>query len=867
MVPALAPALSDASPTVARSAAHALEAVRARSPEALQAAVEQLPADLQKVILSKLSAGAAASAQEDSAGEDTSHRDAGSMGDGGPEAGGGADTGAQLSLSFVPARVLAELQDANNWRVRALAVEELQQLVKAVREPSEMAPHLSQLIDFLLTLLHDPNFKIEITALQTIGDVISLMGADIRPFEPLIMPHLQEKLGDNKTLVRHANAKVVVKMMCALGADGIVSTLLKDLTHENWRVREEILVLLMQAMLSFEKRLKLEAIVSAVAPLLEDEKTKVKLTAIEALALVHAALGPDRLYAQLPLLDGAARRMLDVRLTQPQLPTLNSEGLLELPALRGQGAGMDDTPTPGSCTPRGSTRAGDRPPGSPMRRDRSRPWPGGEGEREDSSMERERLDAVVSPSRRLAAGSTLAGGMGVGITSPVRFSSALNVERTDSPRAGRRAGEESPRMAPSARRGSQSNGTLELELGALLAGDDQPLYSEVTVDDRGKPGHLYSDAPGDDMGGSRTSTASGILRSPRRTADKAQERERLPEGGEESRRRAPIGDGHNRHTPEDGSLGDMHHDMYHVKKPIKPFWMDGLRSDTGAGGDGRDALARGGGMGPGASAMPALGGGRGGMGGMGPGPGGDPLRGDQFHRGTAGPRMRPPSAGRRAAQPGGGGGGGGGGGFAGMLADGPGMSMVGAWGCGVEDTRFETLHGVTNSRSLSPSYTHTHTHIPSLSHTHTSQPNAMQSSCTQCTHTHMHTCTHANTHTHMHANRSSMVCSPTAHTYTHTLSLSPLSLPLARARARALSLSRSLAHTHTHTHIAAQWYAVRRCRRRVCVRACLRQIQACATGLARLWLGEEGEAVASKRTASTSLFLRRYCACLSTHAV
>ena len=64
-----------------------------------------------------------------------------------------------LSLSFVPARVLAELQDAHNWRVRALAVEELQQLVKAVREPSEMIPHLPHLIDFLLTLLHDPNFQ------------------------------------------------------------------------------------------------------------------------------------------------------------------------------------------------------------------------------------------------------------------------------------------------------------------------------------------------------------------------------------------------------------------------------------------------------------------------------------------------------------------------------------------------------------------------------------------------------------------------------------------------------------------------------------------------------------------------------------
>jgi len=551
-----------------------------------------------------------------------------------------------LSLSFVPARVLAELQDAHNWRVRALAVEELQQLVKAVREPSEMIPHLPHLIDFLLTLLHDPNFKVEITALQTIGDVIELMGADIRAFEPLIMPELQEKLGDNKTLVRQANAKVVMKMMCALGADGIVSTLLKDLSHENWRVREEILVLVMQALLSFEMRLKLEAIMTAVTPLLEDEKTKVKLTAIESLALVHASLGADRFYSQLPLLDGTARRMLDVRLTQPQLPTLNSDGVLELPALRGQGAGMDDTPTPtGGGTPRGISRVGgDRPPGSPMRRDRTRQL-AGEGERDDSSS------LFV-----------------VGNTSPVRFASALNVEHTDSPRPGRRGGEESPRMAP-------------LELGALLsAADDQPLYSEVTVD-----------VSGDDVGGSRSSTSSGILRSPRRMMDK-----------EDSRRR-PQDSGGRRLMPEDGPLGDTHHG----KKPIKPFWMDGLRSDTGAGGacvisaarDQLDVVARAGassrapfnmalgiagGVGPGAGGLGAM--------------GGDPLRADQFRRDSAAPRMRPPSAGRRAAQ--GFPGGGGGGGFVGMPQDGQGVSMVGAWGCGVEETRFETLHGVTNSSPM-----------------------------------------------------------------------------------------------------------------------------------------------------------------------
>ena len=101
-----------------------------------------------------------------------------------------------------------------------------------------------------------------------------------------------------------------------------------------------------------------------------------------------------------------------------------------------------------------------------------------------------------------------------------------------------------------------------LEIGALLsAADDQPLYSEVTVD-----------VSGDDVGCSRSSTASGILRSPRRMMDK-----------EDSRRR-PQGSGGRRLLPEEGPLGDTPlGDTLHGKKPIKPFWMDGLRSDTGAG--------------------------------------------------------------------------------------------------------------------------------------------------------------------------------------------------------------------------------------------------------------------------------------------
>jgi hypothetical protein len=221
VLPTLVQALGDESPAVTQASSQALGAVRARSQEAMQAAVEQLPGDLQRILKAKLDDGddglAVGVDDEVCRDEDLSHRETGGAileGSEVREVAGGEDGGSagvgEMRLSFVPARLLAELQDANNWRVRALAVEELQQLVQKVQTQEEMLPHMSQLMDVLLALLHDANFKIEITALQTIGDLVSLMGTCMREYAEVLLPQLKHKMQDNKTLVRHANAKVLI---------------------------------------------------------------------------------------------------------------------------------------------------------------------------------------------------------------------------------------------------------------------------------------------------------------------------------------------------------------------------------------------------------------------------------------------------------------------------------------------------------------------------------------------------------------------------------------------------------------------------------------------------------------------------------
>lgn len=111
------------------------------------------------------------------------------------------------------------LQDALNWRVRALAIEELQHLIRYMKDINVLRSHLDTFMPFMTMLLRDPNFKIEINALQIIGDVVSIVGRDIAPHGAGVMKQLIEKLGDNKTLVRQANGKVIeIRLALARGS-------------------------------------------------------------------------------------------------------------------------------------------------------------------------------------------------------------------------------------------------------------------------------------------------------------------------------------------------------------------------------------------------------------------------------------------------------------------------------------------------------------------------------------------------------------------------------------------------------------------------------------------------------------------------
>jgi HEAT repeat protein len=589
VAPALLERLMDSTPSVVEAAEAALVSLRSSHGEALTAALLDASVPVQRLYQQRLGAdedcqrsGAAPARRWDVPGGD----DAGSS-------------------EFVSARLLAELQDPNNWRVRALAVEELQAMVRAVRGPEDLRTHLLQLVELLVGLVQDTNFKIQITALQTLGYMVSIMGPEVGPLLPRVLPELLDKLGDNKTLVRHASSRAVLRLMGAVGPQPVVAELVPVLGHDAWHTREEALSLCMLAMLRFrDASFDAETLARSVRGCLEDSKPKVKQTAVECLALLNARGG--KVLLLLTDLDEATRRMLEARFAQPQLASMTAEGSLEMPALSQL---LEEETAPrgmlGSVPAilEGWTNVGLGPvtqaPGggaSPdhrrQPRDEEQPGAaspiGGRGR----TAGRRRPDLHVAddsdgPVRTGGVDGAVDGTADGVVRSGAGYSAAMSQASTQHHASPGRTPHEPPREA--------AGGALHAHvavgnngLGDEMLEDDQPLYRETPLDTPPSPLAVGAAASGFRGG----SPLAG--KTPRRMRGGA-ESASLGAGG------VLVGTG--------GGMGEI---AGGARGPIKPFWMDGLDQppapDTqGAygGGGGRGLALDDGGETRGARAAPA----------------------------------------------------------------------------------------------------------------------------------------------------------------------------------------------------------------------------------------------------------------------
>lgn len=238
-----------------------------------------------------------------------------------------------LVFGFVPPVLMQQLEDQENWRLRVSSMQELENIVMNLESFNDVMPYMSVLLRFLNKLLEDTNFKVSISALNIVREIICVQGVGQQSNITQILPVCISKLGDNKIAVRQAAFKVFLSLFRNSKTRSItgviVPQLCEALNSTNWHIREEIVIVLLASMLDLIEYDYL-VLIPYLAKLLDDQKTKIRYVATEALAVIFQKFKEEVTLQLKEIVDSLAMASLMQRFQFKGLPVL-TEDYVEFP--------------------------------------------------------------------------------------------------------------------------------------------------------------------------------------------------------------------------------------------------------------------------------------------------------------------------------------------------------------------------------------------------------------------------------------------------------------------------------------------------------------------------------------------------------
>ena len=161
-----------------------------------------------------------------------------------------------LVFGFLKDDVLNQLDENQTWQVRAAAIEHVdEKLSLMLNDPllkGAFVPHMSQFLGVILVFIKDINFKICLTAINITKKLLVLNINCFNKHKTQLTTSLIEKLSDSKVVIRQAVLKCC-GFIIAHSSNGLMAIAyhaIGYLQHTNWHVREGILHLLADCLLS-----------------------------------------------------------------------------------------------------------------------------------------------------------------------------------------------------------------------------------------------------------------------------------------------------------------------------------------------------------------------------------------------------------------------------------------------------------------------------------------------------------------------------------------------------------------------------------------------------------------------------------------
>ncbi|XP_037551179.1 TOG array regulator of axonemal microtubules protein 1 [Nematolebias whitei] len=231
-----------------------------------------------------------------------------------------------------------QLLDLRNYQNRTNGVEKLKHILSEVDIKSVPSASIEEFINFLPRLLDDSNFKVLYGTLKVLNLLIQKLETGVDKFLKHIVLVALKVLGDTRAVTRNEYLNVFQQLMKTVPPQQVLDLVIGNLKHKNSRVREDVLNIIMAAMLTHPRKdFNIPKLCFEVAPYLADSKRKVRHAALELFAVFDHCLDTGRKQPLMKAVDmvelnedaEGLMAAVQARRTRHILPKLTSEGTVE----------------------------------------------------------------------------------------------------------------------------------------------------------------------------------------------------------------------------------------------------------------------------------------------------------------------------------------------------------------------------------------------------------------------------------------------------------------------------------------------------------------------------------------------------------
>ncbi|KAK9533507.1 hypothetical protein VZT92_008619 [Zoarces viviparus] len=243
---------------------------------------------------------------------------------------------------MIPGLISHELQalllDLKNYQNRTNGVEELKRILSEVDMRSVPSGSIEEFIHFLPRLLDDSNFKVLYGTLQVLNLLIQKLDTGVDRYFKQIAFVALKGLGDTHTFTRNKYMNVFRQLMKTLAPQQVLDLVTGNLKHKNSRVREDVINIIMAAMLTHPRKyFNIPKLCLEVAPYLADNKRKVRHAALELFAVFDDCLDTGQKQPLMKAVDMVELNQdaeglmaaVQARRARHVLPKLSSDGVVE----------------------------------------------------------------------------------------------------------------------------------------------------------------------------------------------------------------------------------------------------------------------------------------------------------------------------------------------------------------------------------------------------------------------------------------------------------------------------------------------------------------------------------------------------------